>query len=525
MPEQPIIRTTEGLVRGRWESRRGPEQRPEQQREEQRERPWERQQGQPGGRELAAFRGIRYARPPVGALRFAAPVEPEPWDGVREATAFGPVVPQSGPMPAEAPTASEDTDWLTLNVCTPDPGAAGLPVLVWLHGGGFMSGTSGDPLYDPTALATAGLVVVSVNYRVGAEGFALLEGAPANRALLDQIAALHWVRRNIARFGGDPAQVTVAGQSAGAGAVAALLTMDRARGLFRRAVAHSVPGTHCTPALAAEVTAELAKLLGTAPTAAALAEVHPWRLASAVTELGAALPQHLARWGRLALCGIATVPVVDGAVLPSSPWSALTDGVDLLVGHTRDEFRLFGVLSGRHGDFTAEEARLALELFAPPPGGPDAYRAAFPGATPSELLEVVDSDALFRVPSLRLAEANAAAGGTSHLFELALPAPALGGVFGACHGLDVPLAFGSLDSPTARHFLGDPPPAEAVRVSAELRRAWVGFATTGDPGWPAYDPEGQLTRVLDARSQTVRYPEQTSRRIWAGHPLTAYDLH
>ncbi|MFF2618506.1 carboxylesterase/lipase family protein [Kitasatospora sp. NPDC058046] len=513
MSEQPVIRTTEGLVRGRWEPRREPEQHPEQHHE------------QRGGRELAVFRGIRYAQPPVGALRFAAPAAPEPWDGVREAIAFGPVVPQSGPMPAGSGEPSEDTDWLTLDVCTPDPSAAGLPVLVWIHGGGFMSGTAGDPLYDPTALASAGLVVVAVNYRVGAEGFALLEGAPANRAFLDQIAALHWVRRNIARFGGDPARVTVAGQSAGAGSVAALLAMDPARGLFRRAVAHSVPGNHCTPALAAEVTAELAKLLGTVPTAAALAEVHPWRLASAVTELNAALPDHVARWGRLARSGIATVPVVDGEILPGSPWSALTAGVDLLVGHTRDEFRLFSVLSGRHGGFTEEEAQRMLKAFAPTPGGPDAYRSALPGATPSELLEAVGSDALFRVPSLRLAEANAAAGGTSYLFELALPAPALGGVLGACHGLDVPLAFGSLDSPTARQSLGDPPPPEAVRVSAELRRAWVRFATTGEPGWPAFDPELQLTRVLDARSETVRYPEQAARRIWAGHPLTAYDLH
>ncbi|MET8540620.1 carboxylesterase family protein [Kitasatospora sp. NPDC004799] len=517
MSEHPVVRTAEGRVRGRWEPRRGPEpQRAPERHPEQR-------QGHRGGPDLAVFRGIRYAQPPVGALRFAAPVEPESWDGVRDAVAFGPVVPQSGPLPAGAAQASDDTDWLTLNVCTPDPGAAGLPVLFWIHGGGYMSGTSGDPLYDPTALASAGLVVVSVNYRVGAEGFALLEGAPANRAFLDQIAALRWVRRNIARFGGDPARVTVAGQSAGAGSVAALLATDAARGLFRRAVAHTVPGNHCTPALAAEVTAELAKLLGTAPTAAALAEVHPWRLASAVTELGTALPAHLARWGRLAQSGIATVPVVDGEVLPGSPWSALTDGVELLAGHTRDEFRLFSVLSGRHGNFTEEEARTALDLLAPP-GGPEAYRAALPGATPSELLEAVSADALFRVPSLRLAEANAAAGGTSYLFELALPAPAIGGVFGACHGLDVPLAFGSLDSPTARHFLGDRPPAEVVRVSAELRRAWVRFATTGDPGWPAFDPDEQLTRALDARSETVRYPEQAARRIWAGHPLTAYDL-
>ncbi|MBO1414925.1 carboxylesterase/lipase family protein [Streptomyces sp. FH025] len=492
---QPVVPTTEGAVRGLLD------------------------------RGLAVFRGIPYGRPPVGPLRFAAPAPAEPWDGVREAFEFGPVVPQSGPLPAEP---AHGTDWLTLNVCTPDPGAAGLPVLVWIHGGGYISGTSGDPLYDPVELARAGLVVVSVNYRVGAEGFALLPGAPANRAFLDQLAALEWVRRNIAGFGGDPDRVTVAGQSAGAGSVAALLTMDRARGLFRRAIAHTVPGTLCTPALAAEVTAELAKRLGTAPTAAALAEVDPWRLAATVTELGAALPEHLARWGRLAQSGIATVPVIDGEVLPEEPWAALaagrSPGIDLLVGHTRDEFRLFSVLSGRYGTFTEEEARTALDQLAPRPDGPDAYRAALPGATPGDLLEAVGSDALFRMPSLHLAEGNTAADGTSYLFELAFPAPAAGGLFGACHGLDVPLAFGTLDSPMARHFLGDPPTPETVEVSHELRQAWIRFITTGDPGWAAFEPDRQLTRVIDTRSETVRYPEQTSRRIWEGHSPTAFDL-
>ncbi|WP_171169578.1 carboxylesterase/lipase family protein [Streptomyces sp. I05A-00742] len=495
MPEQPTVRTTEGLVEGRW--RRG----------------------------NAEFRGIPYARPPVGTLRFAAPAPPRPWEGTRQAAEFGPPPPQAGPT-AVGP--AEGTDWLTLNVCTPDPGAAGLPVLVWIPGGGYMTAASGDPLYDPAAPAAAGLVVVSVNYRVGAEGFALLEGAPPNRGFLDQIAALHWVRRNIASFGGDPGRVTVAGQSSGAGSVAALLTMERARGLFRRAIAHSVPGLHCTPALAEQVATVLAQRLGAAPTAASLSGVDPARLAEEVTSLSAGLHDHRERWGRLAGIGAVVCPVLDGDVLTETPWSALTggraNGTELLVGHTRDEFRLFSVMTGRLGTFTDQDARTALDLFAPAPDGPDAYRAAHPGATPEEVLETVYSDALFRMPSLHLARANTAAGGTSFLFELRLPSPASGGILGACHSLDVPLAFGTLATPTGKALAGDPPTPEIVAVSHELQQAWARFATTGDPGWSPYHPDRQLTRVMDAVSETVPYPEQASHRIWEEHFPAPFDV-
>ncbi|MFF3172759.1 carboxylesterase/lipase family protein [Streptomyces sp. NPDC057900] len=493
MPEHPRVRTAEGLVEGR------------------------RRQGH------AVFRGIPYAQPPVGALRFAAPVPARPWEGVRPAVEFGPVAPQSGPTRADP---SEDTGWLTLNVSTPDPGSGGLPVLVWIICGGYMAGDPGDPMYDPTALTRAGLVVVSVNCRMGAEGFALLDGAPANRGLLDQVAALEWVRRNIARFGGDPELVTVAGQSGGAGSVAALLTMASARGLFRRAITHSAPGLHCMPALAEQVTATLADRLGTAPTAAALADIAPQRLADELTGLCVDLPQYGERWGRLAHLGIAVCPVIDGDILTETPWTALTGGravgVDLLVGHTRDEFRLFSVMMGRRGTFTAQDADTALDLFAPGPGGPDAYRAAHPQAGPEELLETVFSDATFRMPSLLLAEANTAAGGKSFLFELQLSSPTVGG---ACHSLDVPLAFGTLESPNGKQLLGEEPAPEAVEVSRELQQAWVRFAATGSPGWAAYDPGRQLTRVLAAEPRTVPYPEQASRRIWQGVPPAPFDLN
>lgn len=409
-------------------------------------------------------------------------------------------------------------------------------MLVWIHGGAYIAGASSDPMYEPAALTGAGLVVVSINYRMAAEGFVLLEGAPANRGLLDQIAALEWVQRNIAAFGGDPDRVTVAGQSAGAGSIAALLTMKRARALFGRAVAHSVPGLLCTPALAKDVAAALADRVRATPDAQALARVDPRLLAGELTALGGELSGRRERWGRLSQVGVAVCPVLDGEMLTETPWEALAgggtgaggtggaDGIELLVGHTRDEFRLFSVMMGRLGTFTEADAREALDLFAPAPHGADGYRAAYPAATAEQLVELVYSDALFRMPSLKLAEANEAAGGTSYLFELQLTSPASGGILGACHSLDVPLAFGTLASPVGRQLFGDRPTPQVAAVSRELQQAWVRFATTGDAGWPAYRPGQRLTRVLDAESKTSPYPEAASRALWEGHDPVPLDL-
>ena len=183
---------------------------------------------------LAVFRGMPFARPPVGELRLAAPMPVDPWEGVRETVAFGPPPPQSRVMGAPA-AQDTDGDWLTVNVWSPDLGAARLPVMVWIHGGGYVYGWSGDPLFDGATLARDGVVVVTFNYRLGAEGFGHFPGAPANRGLLDQVAALRWVQDNIAAFGGDPGRVTVFGESSGAGCIAALMAMPRAAGLFRRA--------------------------------------------------------------------------------------------------------------------------------------------------------------------------------------------------------------------------------------------------------------------------------------------------
>ncbi|MEU8887958.1 carboxylesterase family protein [Streptomyces sp. NPDC048442] len=485
--------------------------------------------------ELAVFRGIPFAQPPVGELRFAAPVVPDAWDGVRDADAFGPPPPQSGP--ALVPSAATGDDWLTLNVWSPQHRSEGeaLPVLVWFQGGAYISGASSDPMYDGAQLARQGVVLVTFNYRVGAEGWARIEGAPDNRGLLDQLTALEWVRDNIGSFGGDPARVTVCGESAGAGSIATLLTVERAAGLFRRAVAQSVPGMYCTPEFASDFTAALTDRLGVAPTVAGLGAVAPERLAEEIGGFLREMPAHGDRWGRAGHLAAPFSPVLDGELVPETPWQALRDGrangVELLTGHTQDEFRLFLAMMGSP-EFSEAAADIALRRFAPTAkggedfDGPAAYRAAFPGATPGELFETVQSDVLFRMPTARLAEANAAAGGTTYLFELTWPAPGMGGALGACHSLDVPLLFGTFDSPSGRMVLGENPGDEARALSAEIRDAWVAFVKDADPGWAPYDAEGRRARVFDGKGSAaaVPYPEEASRRIWAGADIEPFDL-
>ncbi|MFJ6528636.1 carboxylesterase/lipase family protein [Streptomyces longwoodensis] len=497
----PVVRTAAGAVRGRRE----------------------------GG--LSVFRGIPYAAPPVGEARFREPRPPRPWDGVREAYAFGPPPPQEPGFQGSAAGADPPAgdDWLTVNVWTPETGPrAPRPVMVWIHGGAYKLGHAGSPGFDAQHIARAGdLVVVSLNYRLGAEGFAWIEGAPANRGLLDQVAALRWVRENVAGFGGDPGRVTVFGQSAGAGSVASLTAMPRARGLFRRAIAQSVPGTFFSPELAADVGRALAARAGLRPTAHDLSTADPHALAGASAALSAGMAADADRWGLLAPTSTPYSPVVDGEVLPTTPWQALADGagrdVELVVGHTAREYQLFVVLGGLQGRVTEERAAGALRLCAPGgAAGERAYREAFPDAGPAELFERVQSDWLFRMPSLRLAEAQVAGGGRAHVYELTWPAPGAGGALGACHNLDVPLLFGTYHADLGRLLFGDGEVPEAAgHLSECFRTAWTGFARTSDPGWPAYDPEERRVRVLDAEPRVGRYPEEASRRLWRDHRFGA----
>jgi para-nitrobenzyl esterase len=284
--------------------------------------------------------------------------------------------------------------------------------------------------------------------------------------------------------------------------------MPLATGLFSRAIAQSVPGTFFTPALAADIATACAAELGVATSD--LPSVDPDLLPSAGDAVMDTMEQYVDRWGLAAAARVPFAPVVDGDVLPTTPWLGVAGQVELLVGHTRDEQRLLSVVSGVRGSVSPDLAVSTAELFAP---DPERYRARFP--VPEDLYEVVRSDWLFRMPSLHLAEAQRLAGGAAYLYELTWPAPGMGGIFGACHGLDVPLVFGNLAEGQPAMLIGDPSP-EAEALSEQMRTAWVAFATDGDPGWPSYD--GSTTRVFDVDPAVTEYPEETSREIWTAPP-------
>ena len=481
---------------------------------------------------MAVFRGIPFAEPPVGALRFAAPRPVAAGTGCGRPSSYGPPPPQAGAfgMDGLARDAAGD-DWLTVNVWSPEPGpGAGLPVMVWIHGGAYAIGMSGLPEYDGGRLARdGGVVVVTFNYRVGIEGFAQIEGAPANRGLLDQVAALEWVRDNIRAFGGDPDRVTVFGESAGGGSVAALLAMPRAAGLFRRAVAQSVPGTFFSPELAADIAAACAAELGLRPTVADLSTVAP---APAVRRRRRRRRQDGPVGGPLGSGRAPVDPVLAGrrrrrpAGHPvAGPGRRRRPGRrPARRPHPRRAAAVHRARRpARPGDARSRR-QTALRRPRPRPGRRAPLPRGLPGRGPDELYELVNSDWLFRMPTLHLAEAQTAAGGRAHVYELTWPAPGMGGVLGACHGLDVPLVFGNLDRGQPAMLIGDGPHPEAEALSAQMRAAWTAFAAHGDPGWPAYDTEQRLVQLFDTRPAVTAYPEETSRLIWQDHTFRALPL-
>jgi para-nitrobenzyl esterase len=446
----------------------------------------------------AVFLGIPFAAAPVGEHRFLAPAPVAPWTGVREARAYGPTPQRRDAVEVTTipePSVAGD-EILSVNVYTPlvpgsPPDAAnpGLPVLVWIHGGGYRAGSPASPWYDGAAFNRDGVVVVALSYRLGFEGFGWIDGAPLNRGILDQIAALEWVRDNIGAFGGDPARVTLGGQSAGASSALALSTSPRAAGLFRAVIAQSAPVYGMRPADAEAIGRRFAAALGVAP------DLSGWRAVAVEAILDAEPGAQLSGDGILhptmALPMLARAAHDPGADITGIPFAPVVDGevvVDLVpaIGGGRGA-RLPLLLGSTTHEFTfpsaeePDEVEAALAGAGVTPGAIARFRSAVAAIGGTFARGQLSSAVLFRVPVVRWAAARLAAGAGQRtwLYDFAFRAPATGL---AGHCIDLPFVWDLLDAVQVRESVGTDLPHP---LAATMHAEWVEFVSTGSVSWPA----------------------------------------
>jgi para-nitrobenzyl esterase len=472
------------------------------------------------------WKAIPYAAPPVGALRFRPPQPPAPWSDERDATKFGPVAAQSrDPRIAILSGVTEKIvsgeDCLALNVFAPaEPVEAvdarqHLPVMVWIHGGAFVMGSGSTPLYHGMSFAQQGIVVVTLNYRLGLPGLLYLGDLAAGRdegnyALLDQIAALRWVQDNIAAFGGDPGAVTVMGESAGAISIGTLLAMPAARGLFQRAILQSgasglsPPTREDATRLAHSVLADLGVAVDE------LADLPIERLLASQERIGRA---H----------GIgAFAPYVDRVTVPKLPVEAIragsADGIPLLLGSNRDEWTLFEVFLG---EVTVDAFKPLLRQRLGPLLDPllEQYRDAHPDRSLARAWVDIIGELVFRIPVIRLAEAQVGRGAPVYLYRFDWRSPAFGGRLGATHALELPFVWNRLDLQMAQILMSEGLATAQVLATA-MHMTWAQFIKTGDPNggglpaWPRYDVERRPTMLIDLESHVADDPAGAVRAMW-----------
>ena len=491
------------------------------------------------GKDVVRFKGIPFARPPVGDLRFRAPEPPSSWQGIREAKQFGSSAPQVGPVNRiirsiiGAAGSKQSQDCLYLNVWTPACDRRRRPVMVWIHGGAFILGSGSTRIYDGGRLAHLGdTVVVTINYRLGALGFLNWksvagsgESPEANLGVRDQIAALDWVRQNIEAFGGDPENVTVFGESAGAMSTATLLGVPAARGLFHKAIlqsgaAHNVSRERKS-SRAAGFFAEALKLDTLSLEALQKLPVTDIMRAQSEVSVRIGLDDGMMAWQ----------PSVDDDLIPEQPLAAIERGdaaaIPVLIGTNRDEFKLFTFTNRdrldnkklvERIDRVAERCEYGgedlpaqlMKTYGPSVGTRD------PGA--NERWVEMQNDRIFHYPATRLADLQSEHQPNTYSYLFDWRPPLIGGSIGACHAIELPFVFGGVRSTLLR--AGLVADRAAGPLCTYIQAAWLSFARTGEPSpedaseWPAYDLKRRQTKVLGPKPRIVKDRHQGAREFW-----------
>jgi para-nitrobenzyl esterase len=472
---------------------------------------------------VSRFLGVPYAAAPVGANRFAAPQPVQPWPGIRNATQPGPNAPQMGgafPGLDIAPLVGEGwvkgEDYLNVNIWTPDCSAKGLPVMVWIHGGGFVGGAALAASHDGTAFARSGVVLMSITYRLGIEGFLPMEGAPTNLGLRDQIAALAWVKENAAVFGGDPSNITVFGESAGAMSIADLVGSPLAQGLFQKAIIQS---GHGGMVRAIKVNQRLtAKIAGKARIKSDRAGFASLSLEDTIAAMAAAQAPGFRvdlrdETGRNPSYGLSRfLPVFGDDVLPERPHDAMARGVgkdiQVLIGANAEEMNLYFVPTGVRDKINGLLAWFMIGRSIKNAWGIlKAYGLGKKGQKAGDVMTRAMSDLVFRYPVRQFAAAHQ---GRTHVYDFAWRSTAWKGQLGACHGIEVPFVFNTLACVTGPQSLAGEAPPQALADA--VHKVWVDFAASGRLPWPEYDVTSRQVYAL-ASATAGPDPEMPAARF------------
>ncbi len=478
---------------------------------------------------ISVFKSIPYAAPPIGNQRFAAPVKHQPWSDIRDAVTKGPTAPfplpkkgdiDDNPMFADGWVKGED--FLANNIWTPNV-TGKLPVMVFIHGGAFVIGTSDVPLFDGTSFAKKGVVMVSMNYRMGIEGFLKIKDVPTNIGIRDQIASLQWVKDNIAAFGGDPDNVTIFGESAGAISIGVLIASPAAKGLFKRGIMQSGSGQAVLSGEQADrIASQYAKTLKIKNTRESYLKFSPEELLAAQPKVNPKMvnletESHADPTGGVTLF----FPVIDNEIIPGVPLRTIKNNqekeYDLLIGYNTDEMNYFliptGLLKKVRFNFILKKA---VQTVHPAPSALiTMYKKVYPKKNLGELFSAILTSYQAQVPSVRFANAHSKNSGGTFMYEFAWPSSVKNGAYGAYHGVELPFVFNTIDLVKGeKGMLG--PQGGPADLANKVQDAWVEFAKTGNPGWDPYNTRDRKTMLINNKWELQTAPHAKVLAAWEG---------